>query len=212
MDKINLRPMVKRGTYGETRITVDTREFDRQMDKAQDDIAKALWEGIGKALSSTKDSTANYLRGYAGFVPQAKRVADSLAYQRDVSVQGNEAEVEARFGSKGPTQYGEIGVGMHTDPDDNGNRYNIALALQEGRDAKYFRFKGNRSPYAKTQTGATQYGRQVGRFQSATAWYGHGGVGYFYGYPELDYLGKAEVYFESRGRSAIERAMKRRLE
>ena len=190
---------------GTTRIRVDASEFNRAMKDAQHDIAKAMYKGSGAAFSYAKTITENYLRGYIGMVPQAHKVANSLDYDkrenRIVRIEGDNVEVEAKFGSRGPKIHGgEIGIGVHTSPDDNGGRWNIAQSLQEGISAKTFTFGGS----------AAEHSRQVGRKVSKTPWYPR--PPYLYGFPALDFLGVAERAFQARIEGAVEREMKRRLE
>lgn len=202
--------MVTYSSHGTTRIRVDATEFNRAMNAAQEDIAKAMYRGSGDAFSYAKTITENYLRGYVGMVPQANKVANSLDYDkresRVIRIEGDDVELEAKFGSRGPDVHGgEIGVGVHTKPDDNGGRWNIAQSLQEGIDARTFAWKSS---------GAAEHSRQVGSAGGDSPWYPGRGTGeaYFYGFPELDFLGVAERAFRARLEGAIEREMKRRLE
>lgn len=210
MQGLYINDMIKDSAHGSTRVRVDATEFNRAMKAAQKDIAEAMFRGSGDAFSYAKTITENYLNGYVGMVPQARKVADSLDYDkresRVVSINGDDVELEAKFGSRGPDIWGgEIGVGVHTSPDDNGGRWNIAQSLQEGIDARTFQWKSAK---------AAEHSRQVGRKGSASPWYPGRGTGeaYFYGFPELDYLGVAERAFRARLEGAIEREMKRRFD
>ena len=209
MRGLRVSDMTMRDSHGSMTVRVDASEFNRAMKVAQKDIAEAMFKGTGAAFSYAKTITYNYLKGYVGMVPQAQKVANSLDYDkgrtgrggRVVSFDGDDVEVKAAFGSRGPNIHtGEIGIGVQTSPDDNGGRFNIAQALQEGISAKTFTFHG----------GAAQHSRQVGRKGSKTPWFPR--PPYFYGYPALDFLGVAERAFQARIRGAVEREMKKRLE
>ncbi len=82
MRGLHINPMTKNSAHGSTRIVVDSKEFNRAMDKAQKDIAKAMEVASGDALAYAKRLTENYVRGYAGVFPQAKKVANSLDYDK----------------------------------------------------------------------------------------------------------------------------------
>lgn len=206
MRGLHIGDMTMRDSHGSMTVRVDATEFNRAMDAAQEDIAKAMYRGSGDAFSYAKTITENYLRGYVGMVPQAHKVANSLDYDkresRVVRIEGDDVELEAKFGSRGPNVHnGMIGVGVHTSPDDNGGRFNIAQALQEGIEPQTFSFHSG---------GAAEHSRQVGRKGSKTPWYPR--PPYFYGFPELDYLGVAERAFQARIEGAIQRQMKKRFD
>lgn len=207
--------MTKKSSYGTTRIVVDPREFNRAMDKTQEDIAKAMEKASGDALAYAKRLTENYVRGYAGVFPQAKKVADSLDYDkrgdRKAVIQGDDVILEAKFGSRGPTVFGELGgEGVLTEPDDTGGQYQIAVAFQKGIRAGKFPFTHKRGTRGEAG-GAMVHGRQIGTMDGNSAWYGNGGVGYQYGYPKLDYLSQAERYFKNRIENAMKKEMDKRL-
>lgn len=209
MRGLHISDMTVRDSHGSTTIRVDASEFNRAMKATQEDIAEAMFKGTGAAFSYAKTITYNYLKGYVGMVPQAQKVANSLDYDkgrtgregRIVRIEGDDVEVRASFGSRGPNIHtGEIGIGVHTSPDDNGGRWNIAQSLQEGISAKTFSFRGS----------AAEHSRQVGRKGSKTPWYPR--PPYFYGYPALDFLGVAERAFQARIEGAVQREMKKRLQ
>lgn len=193
-------------------INIDNGSFNRAFHEIQEAVEKAMMYASGYALSAAKDHAYKHLRGFMGMHPQAREVANSLGYERTVTSKNDDVELNAIFGSKGPDgRNGDIGVGVHTDPDDNEERYNIGAALQEGRDAGPFPFKGRRSRFANTALGAQQYGRQIGSATGNTAWYGNGGKGYFYGYLAIDYLTVAEDRFEARFPTRMKYELKKRL-
>jgi len=210
MRGIQISDMEVRGRAGGmTRIHVDASDFNRAMKTAQQDIADAMFKGSGAAFAYAKQLTDNYLRSQSATTGQAKKVADSLQYdqreQRVVTITGDNVTVEAMFGSRGPDIRGQIGVGVHTSPDDNGNRFNIGQAVQEGISAGYFSWRSS---------GAQEHSRQVGRKGSATPWYAGKGSGtaYFFGITGLDYLGFAEDVFSRVLESKVQREMKKRFE
>jgi len=209
MRGLHISDMTMRDSHGSMTIRVDATEFNRAMNAAQEDIAEAMFKGSGEAFSYAKRITENYLRGYVGMVPQAHKVANSLDYDkrrtgregRVVRIEGDDVELKASFGSRGPNIHGgEIGIGVHTSPDDNGRRWNIAQSLQEGISPKTFTWNSS---------GAAEHSRQVGRKGSKTPWFPR--PPYFYGFPALDFLGVAERAFQARIKGAVEREMKKRV-
>ncbi len=219
MRDLTFTPMTKSGAGGPTTVKVDTREFNRLMKKTEKDIAEAMYKATGDAFAYALSQTESYLRGYTSIEPLAKRVADSLGYdkrqdrKRKVKKTDKEVSLEgAMFGSRGPNPRGQLGgEGVHTEPDDTGGTYQIAVALQEGIAAGPFRFTGARGSNGN-KGGAKVHGRQVGTSGGPTSWYGHGGQGYSYGFTRLDYLAVAERAFRGRIDSAMSRQMKRRME
>lgn len=214
MKGIQHQPMTKSSTHGSMTIHVDSREFNRMLDNLQEDIARVMEVASGEALSYAKTMTTNYLYAHASITPLAKLVAHSLDYDkrgdRKATIQGDNVTLEAKFGSRGPRIHGGMlgGEGVHTEPDDTGGTYQIAVALQRGVAAGNFRFTHARGTRGAAG-GAAVHGRQVGSMGGPTAWYGAGGVGYQYGFPATDYLGHAERYFQNRIKNALENKMKR---
>ena len=184
-------------------INIDNDSFNRAFHEIQEAVEKAMMYASGYALSAAKDHAYKHLRGFMGMHPQAREVANSLGYERTVTSKNDDVELNAIFGSKGPDgRSGDIGVGVHTDPDDNEERYNIGAALQEGRDAGNFSWK---------KPGASQYGRQVGSKDGDSPWYGRGGGAYFYGYVAINYLDAAQERFEARFPTRMNYELNKRL-
>lgn len=202
MDGIHIRSK----SLGNQTIHVDTSEFNRALDKAQNDIADQIRKTLGKVLSEVKSEIYNYIRNYPDGT--ANKVANSLDYEREVNVHGNEIDTTAEWGSRGPNgRNGEIGVGVHTSPDDSGGTYNIGEAFDEGREAHFFKWKG-----LSGKKTAFKHGRQVGREGTNTPWYGKGkGGAFFYGFPRLNYIEKGAEIFERRFEGRLQKALNRRL-
>ena len=199
-------------SIGGMSVRIDNASFRKAFKENAEAVEKAMLYASGYALSAAKDHAYSRLRGFMGMHPQAREVANSLGYEREVKMEDSGPELYGIFGSKGPDgRTGDIGVGVHTDPDDNDERYNIGEALQEGRDAGPFKFKGRKSPFANSPNGAADFGRQVGSFGGPTAWYGHEGKGYFYGYLAIDYIGAAQEKFEARFPTRMAYELKKRL-
>lgn len=206
MRGLHIEPMTKtaRGGGGSTRITVDTREFNMAMRNAEKVIADAMFEGSGRAFEQTKRETDRYLRSLTFQTPQAKKVANSLDYTKGaerrqaIQMRGDEISLEARFGSRGPHIRGEIGVGVHTSPDDNQGTFNIGQAVEEGINPRTFSFKAE---------GASQHGRQIGRAKGPTAWYGKGGTAEFRGIKGTEYISHASNFFNRRIKQEVERRL-----
>ena len=207
MRGIHIAPMTKTSTGGgSTRITVDTREFNMAMRDMEKVIADAMFEGSGAAFSRALTKTDRYLRGHAFHTPQAKKVADSLDYDkrgdRKAKQRGDELILEAKFGSRGPNKRsGEIGFGVHTSPDDNGGTFNIGQAVEEGIDRKVFSWRSS---------GAIEHSRQVGRKGSATAWFAGKGTGQaqFMGITGLGYIKVASDEFDRLIKNEVENRLR----
>lgn len=204
--------IVSSGGGGKTKISVDMTQFNRAMDKAQKDIAQAMFEGSGIAFAAALDRTDSYLRGRVAHTPQAKKVADSLDYtkgaerKKSTKITDNEVTIEAMFGSRGPDKRnGEIGFGVHTSPDDNGGTFNIGWAVQEGISPRTFSWKSS---------GAQTHSRQILTKHGNSAWYAGKGTGQaeFQGIIGADYIGFAMRVFDSRINTAVKRSIKRKLE
>jgi len=190
-------------SIGGMSVRIDNASFNRAFEKNKEAVEKAMFYASGYALSAAKDHAYKRLRGFMGMHPQAREVANSLGYEREVKMEDNGPELYGIFGSKGPDgRSGDIGVGVHTDPDDNEGRYNIGAALQEGRDAGNFSWK---------KPGASQYGRQVGSKDGDSPWYGRGGGAYFYGYVAINYLDAAQERFEARFPTRMNYELNKRL-
>ena len=203
MRGLHIAPMTKTSTGGgSTRITVDTREFNMAMRDAEKVIADAMFEGSGVAFARALSKTERYLRGHEFHTPQAKKVADSLDYDkrgdRKARQKGDELILEAKFGSRGPSKRsGEIGFGVHTSPDDDGDTFNIGQAVEEGINAKIFAWRSD---------GAAEHSRQVGRKGGSSAWYEGKGTGHarFYGITGLGYIKVAADEFDRAIKKAVE--------
>jgi len=204
--------MVSSGGGGKTKISVDMTQFNRAMDRAQKDIADAMFKGSGIAFAAAKDRTDRYLRGRVAHTPQAKKVADSLDYtqsaerRKSIKITDSEVTIEAMFGSRGPDKRnGEIGFGVHTSPDDNGGTFNIGWAVEEGISPKTFSWKSS---------GAQTHSRQVKTKHGNSAWYAGKGTGQaeFLGIIGADYIDFAMKIFDARIDTAVKRSMKRKLE
>ena len=195
--------MVSSGGGGKTKISVDMTQFNRAMDKAQKDIAQAMFEGSGIAFAAALDRTFRYLQGRIVHTPQAKKVADSLDYtkgperKKSITITDNEVTVEGKFGSRGP--------GVHTSPDDNGGTFNIGQAVEEGISPRTFSWKSS---------GAQTHSRQVMTKHGNSAWYAGKGTGQaeFLGIIGANYIDFAMSVFDARIKTAVKRSMKRKLE
>tara|TARA_B110000858_G_scaffold198346_2_gene264169 strand:+ start:417 stop:1052 length:636 start_codon:yes stop_codon:yes gene_type:complete len=195
-------------------IVFDNPSWNRAFKKLKGQVANAMWEASGKTMSDVQDHTYRYLKGFEGMYPTlATMVANSLDYDRGTRAEANSSqnpEINVIFGSRGPNgRSGKIGAGVHTPPDDTQGTYNIGIGLQEGASAGHFKWKG--SPSKGKAGGAIQHGRQIGTMTGDSAWYGHGGGAYFYGYATLDYIGEAQRKFEAKIEGRLRSNMKKRL-
>jgi len=212
MRPVRIADRTKSKGGSKTKISVDMTEFNRAMDKAQKDIADAMFKGSGIAFAAAKDRTDSYLRGRIAHTPQAKKVADSLDYtkgderKKSIKITDDEVTIEGKFGSRGPDKrHGEIGFGVHTSTDDNGGTFNIGQAVQEGISPRTFKWK---SPKAQ------EHSRQVKTKHGDSAWYAGKGTGQaeFLGIIGADYIDFAMRIFDARIDTAVKRSMKRKLE
>jgi len=199
--KIKINDMTLNGMT----ISVDVTQLNRLMDDIVDDVAHAMKNAIGKAMAQVKFKARDKLYAASSHTPQAKKVGHSLGSEHSVSVSGHEVNAEARFGSRGPTTRGDLGgEGVLTSPDDNGGQYPIAVALEEGVQAKMFRWNSE---------GAAKHGRQIGRNDgTGKNWIGSiNGQSYSYGFPALGYIASAEQDFRNRINGYIGRELKGRF-
>lgn len=216
MQKINISSMTLNGVS----INIDMSEYNVMMEEVEDAVADAIRLAFRDVLYEVRAETEVFLN--SSIEPQAHKVARSLRSRvGDTRVRGNNIEVFAKFGSaasltnpskipSGRVNFEQIGVGIHTSPDDNGNMYNIARAFQEGRDPKYIQFTGKQPTPFRKGAGAENIGRQIGRYKSKTAWVG--ASFYFYGYPKMDFIKHGMDIFNARIERRAEAYLKRRLE
>jgi len=174
------------------------------MKDAEKVIAKAMFEGSGRAFDQTKRETDRYLRSLTYQTPQAKKVADSLDYtkgsERKAEIRGDEITLEAMFGSRGPHIRGEIGVGVHTSSDDNGGTFNIGQAVEEGINPRMFSWKSEK---------AAEHSRQIMTKHGNSPWYAGKGTGkaFFRGIQGTEYISHAANFFNRRIKSEVERRL-----
>jgi len=202
--KIKINDMTLNGMT----ISVDVTQLNRLMDDIVDDVAHAMKNAIGKAMSQVKFKARDRLYAASSHTPQAQKVGHSLDSEQSVSVSGHEVDAEARFGSKGPNHHsGELGgEGVHTSPDDIGGTYPIAAALEDGVQAHMFRWKGGGKGTAHIR------GRQIGSEGGGSAWIpAVGGQSYTYGFPALGYIASAEQDFRNRINGYVNRELKGRF-
>lgn len=171
-------------------VTFNTKELDISLREADDRMLRAVRRGFGKAMSRVKERTKNHInKNFRNLATQ--RIANSL----DSEIEVKKDRVEAIFGSRGPDAgTGEIGVGLHGKPDDDGNRWNIAQMYNEGISPKSFTWK---SP------GAAQHGRQAGRKGGNSPWIGP--RPFFYGAPRLAFIDKAREIFNNIAENTVKR-------
>tara|TARA_R100001377_G_scaffold83037_1_gene64013 strand:- start:261 stop:911 length:651 start_codon:yes stop_codon:yes gene_type:complete len=197
-------------------VVIDNASFNRAFRKLKNDTGQAMWEAAGKTLSDAKEHTYRYLKGFEGMYPGlATKVANSLAYDRggrgDV-YGGDNPQVDAIFGSRGPSgRSGEIGAGVHTDPDDTDGTYNIGAAFNSDEFGNPGTYRWKNKTSRGEHGGAIVHGRQVGTMSGNSPWYGVGGSSYFYGYANLDYIGEGMRKFAAKIEGRLNSNMKKRL-
>ena len=103
-------------------VRFDTSELDISLREANDRMLRAIRRGFGETMSRVKERTKNHINKH--FRNQASQmVANSL----DSEIEIKRDTVEARFGSAGRGFGAEIGDGVETSPDDNGQRWNLSI-------------------------------------------------------------------------------------
>lgn len=174
-------------------VTFDTSELDISLREAGPRMLRAIRRGFGETMSRVKSRTKDHIN--KNF---RSRATQKVGLSLDSEIEIKRDTIEAIFGSRGPDAgYGEIGVGVHAKPDDDGNRWNIAQMYNEGIPPKSFTWKSPK---------AAKHGRQAGRAGGNSPWIGP--KPFFYGAPRLDFIGKAEEIFNN----IVEQTVKRHID
>tara|TARA_Y100000004_G_C8878288_1_gene396464 strand:+ start:93 stop:653 length:561 start_codon:yes stop_codon:yes gene_type:complete len=180
-------------------VTFDTTELDISLREANDRMLRAIRRGFSETMSRVKERTKNHINKH--FRNQASQmVGNSL----DREIEITHDRVEARFGSRGGRGDGEIGAGIETSPDDNGNTWNLGIMYNEGTPAGYFEW----------QSGAAVRGRHVYRFGNKR--YGwmpsYDGQGYHYGLVGTRFIDEAQRIFEMISERTVKRHIDREFQ
>ncbi len=189
-----LNPVGSAGnTLGGTSIRLDTREFDAMLNDMEHKLPHIIAKVLSKIMSEAQFETRAYIQqrgdGSQSHIPDAGSRVAELYERKDVFVRGTEIIS------------GMIAQRALTSPDDDGNQFDLAQALQEGIMGRNVSFRSS---------GAAEKGRQFGRRGSDTPWtLSNPGRFFFHGYPKLSYIefgmGIVERRLERRIGSAIER-------
>ena len=176
-------------------LTMNARELAQALNESEDKVKKVMRRGFGEAMSRTKGLTKDYLnRGFAN--KATMKIATSLSHK----IQEDGDDIYAIFGSRGPDYSGEIGFGLMSSPDDDGDRWNIAQQYDQGTDAGWFTWD---SP------GAAEHGRQAGKKGGDSPWIESvGGKSYHYGVVALNFIDYAQNHFEN----SVERVVQRHFD
>jgi hypothetical protein len=177
-------------------VTLDTSQLDASLRMSGTRMKKALRRGFGETMSRLKYTIKQYING--AFRSQAtQKIGNSLNHE--IIDEGK--DVVAIFGSEGPDFNGQIGVGIHSEADDDGNTWNLAQMYNEGIPARSFTWKGKTG-----RRTASQYGRQAGRAGGSSPWLSN--KPFFYGAPRLAFIEEAEKRFND----SVERIVKRHID
>jgi hypothetical protein len=171
-------------------VTFDTSELDVSLRNSKDRMNRAMKKGFRNAMYRVKERTKNHINRH--FRNQASQmVGNSL--QHDIREEGN--DVYAIFGS------GKDGEGVFTSPDDNEERWNLAIMYNEGTPRKSFKWKGK----------ATIKGRPVYRKNNMR--YGwmvsNNGYGYHYGLVGTKFIDHAKDVFKDISERYVKREIER---
>lgn len=180
-------------------VTFDTTELDISLHEADDRMLGAIRRGFSETMSRVKERTKNHINKH--FRNQASQmVGNSL----DREIEITHDRVEARFGSTGRGFGSEIGDGIETSPDDNGETWNLAIMYNEGTPAGYFEWKSD----------AAIKGRHV--YRSGNKRYGwmpsYGGRGYHYGLVGTRFIDEAQRIFEMISERTVKRHIDREFQ
>ena len=157
----------------------------------------AIRRGFGETMSRVKSRTKDHLN--KNFRSRATQKI-GLSLKSEIEIKSD--RVEAIFGSAGPDFDGEIGVGIHSEPDDDGNRWNIAQMYNDGIPPKAFAWKG-----ASGKGTAHIRGRQAGRAGGSSPWISN--KPFFFGAPRLSYIVKAQEIFSNIVEGTVKRHIDR---
>lgn len=181
------------GQVGGASVRLDTREFDAMLHDMEHKLPHIIAKTLSKIMSEAQFETRAYIQqrgdGSQSHIRDAGSRVAELFERKDVFVRGTEI------------LSGLIAQRALTSPDDDGNQFDIAEALQEGIMARNVFFRSS---------GAAEKGRQFGRRGSNTPWtMSNPGRFFFHGYPKLSYIefgmGIVERRLERRIGAAIER-------
>ena len=173
-------------------VILDTSELDASLRLSETRMKKALRRGFGETMSRLKYTIKQYING--AFRSQAtQKIGRSLNHE--IIDEGK--DVVAIFGSEGPDFGGQIGVGIHSEADDDGNTWNLAQMYNKGIPARSFEWKSS---------GAREHGRQAGRKGGSSPWLSN--KPFFYGAPRLAFIEKAKDKFDD----SVNRIVKRHID
>ena len=171
------------------KIRVDAREFNTMMDHIEDELAAEIARVVNRILSEAKSETRQFLvqkgRMVTGRGSAANKIALTLDYDR---AEANLDQITAQMFA-GPAL---------TNPDDDGNQFDLAPVYEEGWAARMVRY---------TSSPASRTGRQLGRRGGNTPFI-PGGAYFHPGFPKLGYMEHAQRIVESR----LERRIRNKIE
>jgi len=164
-------------------VKLDTRELDISLLKLDRRMLNAIRRGFGETMSRVKSRTKDYIN--ANF---RNRATQKVGMSLDSEITLENDGVSAIFGSVGPDFGGEIGFGIHSDPDDSGGTWNLAQMYNDGISPGPFVWKGESGKGT-----AHIHGRQAGSEGGGSPWISKNP--YFYGAPGLHFIDEGESIF-----------------
>lgn len=175
-------------------LRMNASELAQSLGQAEDRVKKVMRRGFGEAMSRSKDMTKRYLA--KGFSNKAT-MKIGVSLNHEIEEEGK--DIYAIFGSEGPDYGGEIGFGLMAEPDDNGDRWNIAEQYNDGTKAHWFKWDSD---------GAATFGRQAGKKGGDSPWMEvKGGKSYHFGVVPLNFIDYGQKHFEQ----SVERVVQRHL-
>lgn len=187
---------------GGLEITVDATELEHMLTDMEEELVKAIADSVQELLYEVREKTQFHMFKFAG-QGQAPKAPKDVAFAlrpKDIRIDMARLEVTASFEVDGTKQ------GVFTTADDDGNRFNLAMALEEGVDPQMVYFQGYTG-----QGGARIFGRQYGKRGSNTGWTMRNPGRYYHkGFPQIGYMAFAQDYFTERLEEVLTRMIEKR--
>ena len=188
------------GSKQDLQVILDTSELDISLREAGPRMLRAIRRGFGETMSRVKSRTKDHIN--KNF---RSRATQKVGLSLDSEIEIKKDTIEAIFGSKGPDFDGEIGVGIHSNPDDNKKRWNIAQMYNDGIPPRPFVWKGESGKGT-----AHIRGRQAGTEGGSSPWIGN--KPFFYGAPRLSYIKKGQEIFKNISEQTVKRHIDREFQ
>ena len=176
------------GNFG---VVTNVNELEAMLSHIDEKLPLIIAQAVDSIMEKVRQSTQRELFKHIGQgqIPNAPRQIAFAIKSEEIRYDQARNEITGRFFVDGR------GKGVLTARDDDGNRFNVAKALEEGMAAQMVYFIGfsSRGRFG----GAKKWGRQFGTIGSKTGWtLGHPGRYYHKGFPEVAYMAHAQLEFK----------------